>query len=60
LDYRKKFRVKPGEKLRLSKVDPSFTGEHESDAMVKEATEHTRAKLAKSKTCSTPSASTPS
>jgi PPK2 family polyphosphate:nucleotide phosphotransferase len=46
LDYRKKFRVKPGEKLRLSKVDPSFTGEHESDAMAKEATEHTRVKLA--------------
>ncbi len=47
MDYRKKFRVKPGEKLRLSKVDPSFTGEHESDAMAKEATEHCRAKLAR-------------
>ncbi len=46
MDYRKKFRAKPDEKLRLSKVDPSFTGEHESDAMAKEATEHTRAKLA--------------
>jgi PPK2 family polyphosphate:nucleotide phosphotransferase len=47
LDYRKKFRVKPGEKLRLSKLDPSFTGEHESDAMAKEATERARAKLAR-------------
>ena len=46
LDYRKKFRVKPGEKLRLSKIDPSFTGEHESDAMAKEATERSRSKLA--------------
>jgi PPK2 family polyphosphate:nucleotide phosphotransferase len=47
LDYRKKFRVKPGEKLRLGKLDPSFTGEHESDAMAKDATEHTRARLAR-------------
>jgi PPK2 family polyphosphate:nucleotide phosphotransferase len=46
LDYRKKFRVKPGEKLRLGKIDSSFTGEHQSDAMAKEATEHSRAKLA--------------
>ena len=46
MDYRKKFRVKPGEKLRLGKIDPSFTGEHQSDAMAKEATEHSRAKLA--------------
>jgi PPK2 family polyphosphate:nucleotide phosphotransferase len=47
LDYRKKFRVKPDQKLRLSKLDPSFTGEHKSDAMAKEATERTRAKLAR-------------
>jgi polyphosphate kinase 2 (PPK2 family) len=46
LDYRKKFRVKPGEKLRLSKIDPSFTGEHESEAMAKEATERSRGNLA--------------
>jgi PPK2 family polyphosphate:nucleotide phosphotransferase len=46
LDYRKKFRVKPGEKLRLNKIDPSFTGEHESDATAREATERSRAKLA--------------
>jgi PPK2 family polyphosphate:nucleotide phosphotransferase len=47
LDYRKKFRVKPGEKLRLKKLDPSFTGELESDDKAKEATEHIRAKLAR-------------
>ena len=46
MDYRKKFRIKPDEKLRLAKIDPSFTGEHESDAMAKEATERSRAKLA--------------
>jgi len=46
LDYQKKFRVKPGEKLRLKKLDPSFTGEHQSEAIAKEATEHSRAKLA--------------
>jgi PPK2 family polyphosphate:nucleotide phosphotransferase len=45
LDYRKKFRVKPGEKLRLKKLDPSFTGEHETEAIAKEATEHIRARL---------------
>jgi PPK2 family polyphosphate:nucleotide phosphotransferase len=30
VDYRKKFGVEPGTKVRLSKIDPSFTGEHES------------------------------
>ena len=30
MDYFKKFRVKPGEKIDLSKVDAAFKGEHES------------------------------
>jgi hypothetical protein len=30
MDYRKAFEVAPGEKLRLSKIDPSHTGAHES------------------------------
>jgi PPK2 family polyphosphate:nucleotide phosphotransferase len=30
MDYAKKFMVKPGSKVRLSKIDPSFTGKHES------------------------------
>ena len=30
MNYRKAFVVEPGEKLRLSKIDPSFTGKHES------------------------------
>ena len=30
MDYRKKFVVEPGTKVRLSKVDPSCTGKHET------------------------------
>jgi len=30
MDYRKDFMIKPGAKVRLSKIDPSFTGKHES------------------------------
>jgi PPK2 family polyphosphate:nucleotide phosphotransferase len=30
MDYRKKLVVEPGAKLRLSKIDPSYTGKHES------------------------------
>lgn len=30
MSYRKKFIVKPGEKVRLDKIDPSYTGKHES------------------------------
>jgi PPK2 family polyphosphate:nucleotide phosphotransferase len=30
MDYRKKFVVEPGAKVRLAKFDPSFTGKHES------------------------------
>ena len=30
MDYRRKFIVEPGAKVRLAKIDPSFTGEHES------------------------------
>jgi PPK2 family polyphosphate:nucleotide phosphotransferase len=30
MDYAKKFMVKPGAKVRLSKIDPSYTGKHES------------------------------
>jgi PPK2 family polyphosphate:nucleotide phosphotransferase len=30
VDYRKKFIVEPGTKVRLSKVDPSYTGKHET------------------------------
>jgi len=30
MDYRKKFAVEPGTKVRLSKIDPSYTGKHET------------------------------
>ncbi|OAI21816.1 polyphosphate kinase 2 [Methylomonas lenta] len=30
MNYRKKFVVEPGEKIHLNKVDPSYTGQHES------------------------------
>jgi len=30
MDYRKKFVVEPGTKVRLSKIDPSYTGKHET------------------------------
>jgi PPK2 family polyphosphate:nucleotide phosphotransferase len=35
MDYRKKFRVEPGARLRLASIDPSYTGKHVSheDAM---------------------------
>jgi PPK2 family polyphosphate:nucleotide phosphotransferase len=39
LDYRKKFRVKPGEKPRLGKIDPAFTGKHESEETAKQEME---------------------
>jgi PPK2 family polyphosphate:nucleotide phosphotransferase len=39
LDYRKEFRVKPGEKLRLKKLDPGYTGDQGSEDKAKEETE---------------------
>jgi PPK2 family polyphosphate:nucleotide phosphotransferase len=47
LDYRKPFRVKPGQKLRLNKLDPSHSGKHGSEAEAKEETEHFLKKLAR-------------
>jgi PPK2 family polyphosphate:nucleotide phosphotransferase len=34
MDYRKTFAVDPGEKVRLAKIDPSFTGKHKSHEKV--------------------------
>jgi PPK2 family polyphosphate:nucleotide phosphotransferase len=45
LDYRKQFRVKPGEKLRLNKLDPAYKAKHGSEATAKEETEHFLKKL---------------
>ena len=30
MDYRQKFAVEPGTKVRLSKIDASYTGKHET------------------------------
>ena len=45
MDYRKAFHVKPGKKLKLSKIDPASTGKLESEAAAKEDTEHYLKKL---------------
>ena len=47
MDYRKTFRVKSGHKLRLNKIDPAYTGKHESDEAAKEETERYVKKLAR-------------
>ena len=46
MDYRKRIYVNPDEKLRLSKLDPGYRGDHESEAAAKQETEHYRVKLA--------------
>ena len=47
MDYRKKFVVEPGGKLKLSKLDPSYKGKHEAESDAKIETEHFRDKLAR-------------
>jgi PPK2 family polyphosphate:nucleotide phosphotransferase len=44
------FRVRPGSKLRLGKIDPGYRGEHETAEAAKEETEHYRLKLAHQQT----------
>ena len=46
MHFESMFRVKPGGKLRLNHLDPSYKGEHESEAAAKQETEHYREKLA--------------
>jgi len=38
MDYRKEFRVDPGSKLRLNKLDPAYKGKHESEDEAKQET----------------------
>jgi PPK2 family polyphosphate:nucleotide phosphotransferase len=47
LDYRRKFRVKPGHRVRLSKINPAYTGEHKSEEAAKEETGRFLEKLAR-------------
>jgi PPK2 family polyphosphate:nucleotide phosphotransferase len=50
LDYRKQLLVKPGEKLRLKKLDPSDTGKVESEDAAKEGAERYLKELAHQQT----------
>jgi len=45
MDYGKRFRVNPGGKVKLNKLDPAFTGKHESEDAAKGEIEHYRAEL---------------
>jgi len=47
LDYRKQFRVKPSQKLKLSKLDPAYKAKHASEAEAKEETERYLKELAR-------------
>jgi PPK2 family polyphosphate:nucleotide phosphotransferase len=47
LDYRKQFRVKPGEKLRLNKLDPAYTGKEGSEDKAKKEAERYLKELAR-------------
>ena len=47
MDYRKKLIVEPGSKVRLSEIDPSYTGGHASERHAHVETEKHRKKLSK-------------
>ncbi|MBV8796817.1 MAG: polyphosphate kinase 2 family protein [Hyphomicrobiales bacterium] len=50
MDYRKQFRVKPGEKVKLNKLDPSYKAKHASEADAKEEAERYLKALARQQT----------
>jgi PPK2 family polyphosphate:nucleotide phosphotransferase len=45
MDFRKKFIVEPGSKVRLARIDPAFHGKHTTEAEGKEALEHYKTKI---------------
>ena len=47
MDFREKFRVKPGKKLSLAAIVPGYKAHHETEEAAKGETEHYRQKLAK-------------
>ncbi len=47
MNYRKKFVVEPGSKVRLDELDPSFTGKHESESEAKAEIVHDLDRLRK-------------
>ena len=58
MDYRKEFRVEPDAKVKLNKLDPAYTGKHESPDEAKQEIEAYRKSSSSSRPCSTPSTST--
>ena len=47
MNYGEAFRVRPGRKLRLKKIDPAYMGHHEAEATAAVEIEHYRQKMAK-------------
>ncbi len=47
MDYRKRFRVKPGARVKLSEIDPGYKGEHVSESHAKAELEKYRVSLAR-------------
>jgi PPK2 family polyphosphate:nucleotide phosphotransferase len=47
MDYRKRFRVKPGKRLKLSDIDPCYKGQQASESHAHADTERFRAKLSR-------------
>jgi PPK2 family polyphosphate:nucleotide phosphotransferase len=45
MDFRKKFIVEPGSKVKLARIDPAFHGKHTSEADGREALDHYKAKI---------------
>ena len=50
MDYRKQFRMKPGQKLKLNKLDPAYKAKPASEAEAKEETERYLKELARQQT----------
>ena len=50
MDYRKQFRVKPGQKLKLHKLDPAYKAKPASEAEAKQETERYLKELARQQT----------
>ncbi len=47
MDYRKQFVVEPGTRVKLSKIDPAYTGKHVSEKAAQADTQKYREKLSK-------------
>jgi hypothetical protein len=59
MDYRKKFIVRPGAKVHLAKIDPSYTGQHETHAKAVPEIEKHRERMDKLQYSSTRMVSNP-